>query len=503
MGTISKLWQLDTLVRASDHLNNSTNEPLHLQNFIENEFLDCAHTTEWIDSLSPRSGDLLLKVPHSPPNVVDYAVNVASRAFPEWSKTTPQERSEILSQVASILEEKKEMFAVWESIDQGKTLTRARSEVDRSIEHFRYFAKYILHDESMVRLNKGPRNSTLTYEYRPPVGVYAITTGSNMPLYLLTSKIAPCLAFGCTGVAKPSELTSMTAFLLGEVLRQANLPPGVMNIVFGNGTDTGSTLVKSPLIQGVSFTGGTETGIQIREDTMADIYKRLTLELRGSSPTIVFGDVDLDEAVSTTAYAAFENSGQLCLSGSRIYIHRSIYKVFLIKFSRHVRKDYRLGKELGPVVSRERYAKIRSQLVQAGEEDAQFEIGGIPDEVPEDGFWVSPTILSNVHPDSSAAKEVIFGPVAIVYPFDTEAEVISLCNDNVNGMGAVVLTDDLSRMRRVGERLDAGLVWADCWLGRELGAGSSDLRATGTGREGGAHSRDMFTRSRIVHVPSY
>ncbi|KAI2736557.1 hypothetical protein DTO013E5_8617 [Penicillium roqueforti] len=479
MNTISTLWQLDTLVRTSDHLTNSTNEPLQLQNFIENQFLDCAHTPEWIDSPSPRSGKLLLKVPLSPPNVVDYAINVASRAFPAWSQTTPHERSDLLLRVASILEEKKDMFTVWESIDQGKTLFRARSEVDRSIEHFRYFAKYILHDESVVHLNKGTGDSTLTHEHRVPVGVYAIVTSSNMPLFLLTSKIAPCLAFGCTGVAKPSELTSMTAFLFGEVLRQAELPPGVMNIVFGNGTDTGSTLIGSPLVKGVSFCGAIETGIQIRKDTAADIHKHMSLEIRGSSPILVFGDVDVDEAVSAAAYAAFENSGQLCLGGSRIFVHKSIYRMFLLKFTRYVHSNYGLDKELGPIVFGEHYSKIRSHLVQAGEEHA------------------------SVRTDSPVVQEEIFGPVATVLPFDTEEKAVKLCNNNSNGMGAVILTDDLARMSRVGEHLDAALVWGGCWLGRELGAGFSDIRATGTGQEGGTRSREIFTGLRAVHVPSY
>ncbi|KAJ5383126.1 hypothetical protein N7517_001037 [Penicillium concentricum] len=504
MDTISTLWKLDTIGRATGYVTNSENEHLRLQNFIENKFLDRSHTSEWIDSLDPRSGNILLKLPLSPQNVVEYAVNVASRAFKTWSKTSSYKRSDLLLRIANILEEKKEMFSVWESIDQGKLLNRARREVDCAIEIFRYFARYILHDEdTAVHLNRAPEQSTLTYEHRLPVGVYAIITSSNMPFYLLASNIAPCLAFGCTGVAKPSEHSSMTAFLLAEVLLQAELPPGVMNIVFGNGPDTGSTLVGLPLVQGVSFTGGTETGIQIRKDTAVDIHKRLSLDIRASSPTLVFGDVDLDDAVSTAAYAAFENSGQLCLGGSRIYVYRSIYKIFLAKLIRFVVENYQVARDLGPVVSQEHYDKIRSRLVQASEEYVIFEIGEIPKEAPNDGFWVGPTVLSHIHPNSRLVQEEIFGPVAAVYSFDTEAEVVRLCNNNSNGMGAVILTDDLSRMRRVGEHLDAGLTWGSCWLGRELGAGLNDVKAAGTGRGGGARSRDVFTRLQAVHVPSY
>ncbi|KAJ5951174.1 Aldehyde dehydrogenase N-terminal [Penicillium vulpinum] len=504
MDNLSMLWQLDTLTRANEYLDNSTNEPIHLQNFIENRFLGYEHTSEWIDSVSPRSGSILSKVPRSPPNVVEYAINVASRAFQEWSQTPPAKRSEILLRIASILEEKREMFAVWESIDQGKRIMRARSEVTRSIEHFRYFAKYILqYEDSAVRVNKGSGESTLSYEHRLPVGVFAIITSWNMPLCLLTSKIAPCLAFGCTGVAKPSELTSMTAFLFSEVLRRAELPTGVMNIIFGDGPDTGSNLLKSPLVRGISFTGGVNTGIQIRNDTVAEIHKRLSLELRGSSPTIVFGDVDIDEAVNVAAYAAFENSGQLSMGGSVIYIHRSIYREFMPKFVQSVRMDYRCGRELGPVVSEQHYDKIRSYLCQAESENARCETGEIPLGAPMDGFWVTPTVLSNVRNNSLLLQEEVFGPVAILCTFDTEAGIVAMCNSTPNVIGTVVLTNDLSRMRRVAEQLDAGLVWGNCWLGRELSAGYNDMKAVGTGKEGGERSRDTFTRLRTVHVPSY
>ncbi|KAJ5158939.1 uncharacterized protein N7500_008590 [Penicillium coprophilum] len=504
MGTISTLWELDTIGRAMDYVTNPENEHIRLQNFIENRFLDRSHTSEWIDSSDPRSGYLLLKLPISPENVVEYAVNVAARAFTAWSKTSVYQRSDVLFRIADIMEDKKDMFAVWESIDQGKQLHRARTEVDHAIEFFRYFARYILQEETnAVHLNRTAKQSTLIYEHRLPVGVYAIITSSNMPLYLLASKIAPCLAFGCTGVAKPSEHTSMTAFLFAEVLRRADLPPGVMNIIFGNGPSTGSTLVGLPAIRGVSLTGGIKTGIQIREETAADIHKRLSLDLQGSCPTLIFGDVDLESAASTAAYAAFENSGQVCLGGSRIYVHRSVYKVFLSKLIRLVLKKYRPAKDMGPVVSRKQYDNLRAYLIRADEEHATFEIGEIPEEHPNDGLWVGPTILSNIHPESPLGQEELSGPVAIVYSFDREEEVVDLCNDNRNGKGAVVLTDDLSRMRRVREHLDAELTWGNCWLGRDLGAGLNDLMAAGMGHGAGARFQDIFTRSRTVHVPSY
>ncbi|KAJ5211937.1 uncharacterized protein N7498_003583 [Penicillium cinerascens] len=499
MDTISTLWELDTPERANNYPTDSAGSPFRIQNFIDNEFVENTKTDEWIDTFNPRTGEVLAQVHKSTASDVDRAVDAASRAFPSWSRTTRQERSEILLRIGSILEEKRELFAVWESIDQGKTLARARIEVDRAISNFRYFATYILHEEGAVRFVDGP-SSTLTYEHRSPVGVFALISPWNMPLYLLTWKIAPCLAFGCTGVAKPSEVTSITAFLLGEVFRQAKLPPGVMNVVFGDGPGAGSTLVKSPRVRGVSFTGGTSTGIRIRQDTVADIGKHLSLELGGKNPTLIFDDVDLAKAVPLAAQASFENSGQICLCGSRIYVHRKIYETFLSEFVEYVQRNYRCGETVGPVVSRQHYAKVRSYLLQAQEENARFHTGELPDEAPQNGYWIKPTVLGGVRTDSRVMREEIFGPVVTVCPFETEEEAIELANDNPNGLASVLMTTDVSRMRRVGERIDAGLVWVNCWLVRELGTAFGGMKVSGTGREGGAQSRDVFTNLRTLHV---
>ncbi|KAJ5918730.1 hypothetical protein N7454_009874 [Penicillium verhagenii] len=498
MSTISELWKLDTLDAAKEYLTHPENN-LHLQNFIDNTYSQHADSNNWIDSFNPQTGELLAKIPRSGASDVNRAVEAASQAFPSWSNTPRQERSEILLRIAAIIQDKKELFAVWESIDQGKTLARARVEVDRAVSNFRYFATYILHDEGSARFVDG-NPSTLTYEHRSPVGVFALISPWNMPLYLLTWKIAPCIAFGCTGVAKPSEVTSMTAFLLGEVFRQAHLPPGVMNIIFGDGPVAGSTLVQSPHVRGVSFTGGTKTGISIRRDTIEDIGKHLSLELGGKNPTLVFDDVDLDQAIPTAAQAAFENSGQICLCGSRIYVHRAIYERFLSGFVDYVRRHYRCGETVGPVVSRAHYDKIRSYLLLAQSENATFLTGGVPDEVPAGGYWIAPVVLGDVGTGSVVMREEIFGPVVTIAPFESEEEAIELANDNPNGLASILLTKDGSRMRRVGERIDAGLVWVNCWLVRELGTAFGGMKASGTGREGGLHSRDVFTNLRTLHI---
>ncbi|KAJ5692888.1 hypothetical protein N7462_002311 [Penicillium macrosclerotiorum] len=499
MDTISKLWELDAADRIHEYETSLASSPLILQNFINNEFAPHSEPENWIESFNPRTGTKIARVPRSSAVDVERAVDAAAQAFPSWSRTSRQERSEYLLRIANILNEKKDLFAIWESIDQGKTLSRARVEVERAISNFRYFATYILHEEGAVRFVDGPV-STMTYEHRSPIGIFTLISPWNMPLYLLTWKMAPCIAFGCTAVAKPSEITSMTAFLLGEVFRQAKLPGGVMNIIFGDGPGAGSALVKSPRVRGISFTGGTATGIRIRQDTVTDIGKHLSLELGGKNPTLVFNDVDLEQAVPLAAQAAFENSGQICLCGSRIYVHHDIYEQFQSAFVKYVQKHYRLGETIGPVVSREHYKKVRFYLQQAQKEGAIFLTGEVPEENPSKGYWISPTVLSNLQADSCVIREEIFGPSVTISSFHTEEEAIELANDNPNGLASILLTKDISRMRRVGERIDAGLVWVNCWLVRELGTAFGGMKSSGIGREGGAQSRDVFTNLRTLHV---
>ena len=351
----------------------------------------------------------------------------------------------------------------------------------------------------------------LTYEHRSPAGVFALISPWNMPLYLLTWKIAPCIAFGCTAVAKPSEVTSMSAFLLSAILQKAGLPAGVVNIIFGDGATTGAALVSSPLINGVSFTGGTQTGIAIRRATAHQIGKHLSLELGGKNPTLVFADSMSPSARERTirlaAMAAFENQGEICLCGSRIYVERSVYDEFVADYKRYVAEKYIVGKTVGAVASLQHYSKIRSYLEIAESEKAVFHIGGVPPaldgEKADQGYWISPTVLTDVPATSAVQIDEIFGPVVTITPFDDEDEAVRLANASEYGLAAVLLTTDGARMRRVGEQLEAGLVWVNCWLVRELGTPFGGMKNSGTGREGGEHSRDVFTVVRTLHLPSF
>ncbi|PSR99109.1 aldehyde dehydrogenase domain-containing protein [Coniella lustricola] len=506
------LWAANSLDKADALLQqiDSASSPLTLQHFSQNTFSAADESAKHIDSFEPKTGRCIARIPCASAADVDAAVKSAKAAFPAWSKTPRAERSRLLRRVSDIIAENRELFAVWESIDQGKTLERARIEVDRAISNFSYFSTFILHESTSSRMVDGV---ALTYEHRSPAGVFALISPWNMPLYLLTWKIAPCLAFGCTAVAKPSEVTSMSAFLLAAVFRQAGLPDSVINILFGDGAVTGSALVAHPAVHGVSFTGGTATGIAIRRATVHQIYKHLSLELGGKNPTLVFADAlttspaSRAKTIRTAAMAAFENQGEICLCGSRIYVEQSVYDEFVAAFTEYVTAHYRTGETVGAVVSLQHYAKIRGYLETAQHRGMTFQTGSVPPVIDAGetgkGYWIEPTVLTDVPatgPGSELLREEIFGPVVTIVPFADEDEAVGFANDSEYGLAAVLLTNDGGRMRRVGEQLDAGLVWVNCWLVRELGTPFGGMKNSGTGREGGEYSRDVFTVARTVHL---
>lgn len=502
-GTISEeLWAANTLEKATTLLKQLQGQPITLQHFTDNKF-STTESSKHIDSFEPKSGRVIARIPCASADEVDTAIKAAKAAFPAWSKTPRAERSRYLRRVSEIVAENRELFAVWESIDQGKTLARARVEVDRAVANFDYFSTLILHESAAARVLDG---AALTYEHRSPAGVFALVSPWNMPLYLLTWKLAPCLAFGCTAVAKPSEVTSVSAFLLASAFQRAALPPGVVNILFGDGATTGSALVAHPGVHGVSFTGGTATGIAIRRATAHQIYKHVSLELGGKNPTLVFADsmaAEREKTIRTAAMASFENQGEICLCGSRIYVEKSVYKDFVAEFTEHVNKTYRVGETVGAVVSQQHYTKIRGYLETAQRQNMTFETGEVPPEVQageEKGYWIKPTVLTNVPADSELLRDEIFGPVVTIVPFEDEDDAIQKANASEYGLAAVLLTTDGRRMRRVGEQLQAGLVWVNCWLVRELGTPFGGMKNSGIGREGGEYSRDMFTVVRTIHL---
>lgn len=475
-----------------------------LLNYIDGEFVK-PQSGEFLESFNPSTGEAHLLIADSGAADIDHAVQAARRAFPEWSGLEVAERSRLLSKVADLIEKQIEIFAQAESADQGKPVWLAEQmDISRVVHNFRFFAGAVLHatEEAM-----STSRSVHTYVSRKPVGVAGLISPWNLPLYLLTWKIAPALAYGNTVVCKPSEFTSHTAAMLCEVFAQAGLPNGVVNMVFGTGARAGSRLVEHPDVPLISFTGGTATGREISR-VAAPLFKKLSLELGGKNPCLIFNDANLDKAVDTTVRSSFLNQGEICLCSSRIYVQAEVYDAFLEKFVAKAR-SLRVGDPreretfVGPLVSRQHLDKIESFVGVAREEGARIHCGG---ERPKfegalkNGYFYMPTVLSEVRPTSRLQKEEIFGPVVTVSPFKTEDEAVRLANDVVYGLSATVWTESLARAHRVVERLDAGTVWVNTWMKRDLRAPFGGMKASGLGREGQEGSREFFTEAKTIAI---
>lgn len=478
-----------------------------LSNFIHGE---CAAPVNglYLDNINPATGQVIGLVPDSDARDVEAAVESARLAFASWSCTSRKMRADLLLRIAALIEARAEAFAFAESRDQGKPVSLARSmDVPRAIENFRYFAGAILHDaDALFQGEAGANQRFCSVTSREPVGVCALITPWNLPLYLLTWKLAPALVMGNTAVCKPSELTSTTAAMLADVLSEAGLPPGVCNIVYGRGSQVGHALVAHKDVSLVSFTGGTETGKSIAA-TAATSFKKVSLELGGKNPSVVFADADLDRAVATCTRAAFLNQGEICLAGSRIYVERSIYSDFVTKMQSAV-ADIVVGDPedsrttMGPVVSAEHREKIAGFVAAAlaGGANVLGRCAATRQSIfPQlsapfaHGCFVSPVVLVDVARASAIQRQEVFGPVVTVTPFDSEAEALTLANDVDYGLSAVLFTQNIDRAQRVSRALRAGTVWINTWLARDLRVPFGGTKASGVGREGGRWSLDFYS----------
>jgi aminomuconate-semialdehyde/2-hydroxymuconate-6-semialdehyde dehydrogenase len=475
---------------------------LRINHFIDNRHVEPA-SGEYLPNHEPATGQVYSLVADGDARDVEQAVAAAVRAFPGWSRTPAAERSRLLLDIARRLEERLDDLAHAESRDTGKPLRLARSvDIPRAASNFRFFATAILHTHSEAYRTD---RVALNYVLRQPRGVAGLISPWNLPLYLFTWKVAPALATGNTAVAKPSELTPMTAHLLGEICRDAGLPQGVLNIVHGLGAKVGAALVAHPAVRTVSFTGGTRTGAEIAR-VAAPLFKKLTLELGGKNPNIVFADTDLDEAVRTSVRAAFENQGQICLCGSRIFVEERIYGDFLDRLragARALRVGDPLdpGTDLGALISQQHREKVMSYLTLAREEGGRIFGGEVP-LAPEprlrDGYFLAPAVVTELSADCRVNREEIFGPVVTVTPFRTEDEVIALANGVPFGLSASLWTNDLARAHRVAEKLESGTVWVNCWLLRDLRTPFGGVKDSGIGREGGDEALEFFTEPKTV-----
>jgi aminomuconate-semialdehyde/2-hydroxymuconate-6-semialdehyde dehydrogenase len=474
-----------------------------LANFINGEFVP-AVSGKYFDCFEPATGKVYAAIPESDGIDVVNAVQAASRAFTEWSATSAKERARLLNRVADLLEARSEEFAVAESRDTGKPVWLAR-EVDlpRAIANFRYFAAKIVGQSEMAASS----GAVLNYVLRQPVGVAGLITPWNLPLYLLTWKLAPCLAMGNVAVAKPSELAPMTAFMLASVLQEAGLPKGVANIVLGRGDTAGATLVQHPGVKLISFTGGTETGSKIQE-AAAPKFKKISLELGGKNANVIFNDADLKKALPMAVRSNFLNSGQICLCGSRLLVQEDIYKEFLTEFKK-LTSEIKVGDPalpdtfMGPLISKGHREKVANMVEQARREEGKVTVGGVILSLPGDlagGYFYAPTIIEDLTTCSDLWQREIFGPVVTVMSFKHQHEAVKWANTSPYGLSASIWTRDVARAHKVAAQIQAGTVWVNTWSQRDPRVPFGGMKQSGVGREGGDFSLDFYSDIKTVSI---
>lgn len=459
-----------------------------------------------LDNIEPATGRVCGTLPDSDAADVERAVAAAETAFPQWSHTPAAERARILGRIADLIERNTEELARAESVDTGKPLSLARRlDIPRAAANFRFFAAAILHFSSEAHVTD---DQAVNYTVRDPRGVAGCISPWNLPLYLLTWKIAPALAAGNTVVAKPSELTPVTAHRLCELCAEAGLPPGVLNVVHGSGPEVGAAIVAHPKVGTITFTGGTVTGRAIA-CAAAPMFKKLALEMGGKNPTIVFADADPQAAMSEALRAAFANQGEICLCGSRIFVEQSIYSAFVEQFTTGARR-LKVGDplepdtELGALISAAHRSKVQSYVELARKDDGRIRCGGstppAPNERCKGGFFFEPTVITDVSTDCRVMQEEVFGPVVTIAPFANESQVIEYANGVAYGLAASMWTRDLSRAHRVARQLQAGTVWVNCWMLRDLRVPFGGMKQSGLGREGGWEALRFFTEPKNVCV---
>ncbi len=476
-----------------------------IKNFIDGQFVEPVGR-KYLDNIEPATGKPYSQVADSDARDVDLAVASAEKAFADWSKTPAQERSQFLLRIADLIERDLEKLSRAESIDTGKPLSLARSlDIPRAASNFRFFATAILHTENEAHVTDGV---AFNYTLRQPRGIAGLISPWNLPLYLLSWKIAPAIAVGNTAIAKPSELTPMTAYLLCEIAQKAGLPNGVLNVVHGTGPNVGAAITAHPKIDTISFTGGTVTGKKVAE-AAAPMFKKVSLELGGKNPNIVFADADLDAAIAGSVRSSFANQGQVCLCGSRVFVERSAYKDFVDRFIDKA-SQLKIGDPLdekteqGAIVNKAQLDKVKFCVDLAQKEGGKIALGGkAPESINDrcrDGYFFPPTVITGLPVSCRTNREEIFGPVVTITPFDNEDEVIGYANDTDYGLASSVWTQNLNRAHRVAEQIHTGTVWVNCWLVRDLRVPFGGMKASGVGREGGTEALHFFTEAKNICI---
>ena len=477
---------------------------MEIQNYIDGVFV-APVSGKTIDNINPATGEVYGTIPRSDQSDVENAVAAAKRAFPSWSKLSAAERSSWLLKVANRIEERMEELALAESTDNGKPLKLARSvDIPRARDNFKFYATAILHDAYETH-DMGIDG--FNYTLRQPIGVAGCISPWNLPLYLFSWKIAPALAAGNTVVAKPSEVTPATAYLLSDILSEINFPKGVLNLVHGLGGEAGAAIVEHPNTAVISFTGGTATGKAISK-VAAPMFKKLSLELGGKNANVIFDDCDFEEALKTTVRSSFANQGQICLCGSRIYVQRGIYEKFKTAFIERVEgltvaDPLSDEARMGAIVSKDHFDKVLAYIELAKEEGGTLLHGGHAVSIEgrcENGYFIAPTVFEGLPATCRTNQEEIFGPVVTLTPFDTEEEALALANGTAYGLASTIWTTNLQVAHRMAAGLHAGIVWVNCWLLRDLRTPFGGVKQSGVGREGGFEALRFFTEPKNVCI---
>ena len=470
---------------------------LKLRNYISGLFIE-PDSKEWMDDYSPATGEIIGQVPKSQKSDVDRAVKAAKDALPYWSSLTNIERADWLDKIADNLESKYEDIAYLESKDTGKPISLAR-EVDahRSVKNFRFFGEMIrnLEEESF---GMEDANNRVIYK---PVGVGALITPWNLPLYLLSWKVAPAIGMGNTVICKPSELTPLTADLLMKSIDEVGLPKGVINLIHGDGMGAGAPLVSHEDVDLVSFTGGTSTGANVAQSAAVS-FKKLSLELGGKNASIIFDDCDLEKTVPGVVRSGFLNQGQVCLCGSRILVQENVYDKFVDRFVNEV-ENMKIGDpsnedtKLGALISPEHLSKVEEYIQIAKDEGGTILTGGYPclPKEFENGNWIAPTVIADLDVSSRCSIEEIFGPVVTIHKFVNEEEAIKIANNTRYGLAGSIWTTDLEKGNRVAESIHTGMIWINTWLHRDLRVPFGGVKDSGVGREGGRWSLGFFSET--------
>ncbi len=476
----------------------------YIKNYIGGALVP-ALSGNYLENYNPATGKVYSYLPDSEAEDVEKAVAAAEEAFAKWSGIGLQKRFRLLMRIADIIEQNMEEFAKAESTDTGKPLSMSSTvDIPRAVTNFRFFATGIVHFSTQSHYTE---KEAFNFTLRQPLGVVGCISPWNLPLYLFTWKIAPALATGNCVVAKPSEWTPMTAFLLSKACIEAGLPAGVLNIVHGTGPKAGEAIVTHPQVKAISFTGGTKTGKRIAS-LAAPEFKKISLELGGKNPNIIFADCDFDQMMVDTLRSSFSNNGQICLCGSRILVERPLYEKFREEFIKRTRflkvgDPFAKTSDLGALISKQQLEKVKSYIELAEMEGGTVLCGGKAPELDgklADGWFFKPTVVEGLDNNCRFNQEEIFGPVVSLQPFDTEEEAIQLANGVRYGLSATVWTRDIAKASRMAEKLEAGIVWINCWMHRDLRTPFGGVKQSGVGREGGTEVLEFFTEAKNVCI---